>query len=239
MKDRPVKWLQDRPFLILLSVLVPMLVVYPIVRDYFDARILFDALFTFLFVTVFQVIYKKGSRRIFALVLGLLTVMGTWTNYVIPGLPVTPIAIGFHLLAAAFLALSVVTILQTIYAQTTLTGDSIYGAFCGYFLIGLAFGHLYCAVDTLVPESFRGPDGLPLQTRDEVHQRFLLTYFSLVTLTTVGYGDITPAQGAARGLAMVEAVIGQFYLVVLMAELIGIRISQTSSTPTKPPHIDP
>jgi hypothetical protein len=61
------------------------------------------------------------------------------------------------------------------------------------------------------------------------HAHFLLTYFSFVTLTTVGYGDITPAGDTARALAMIEAVAGQFYLAVLIAELVGKRLAQATS----------
>jgi hypothetical protein len=67
------------------------------------------------------------------------------------------------------------------------------------------------------------------QLAEEGRQRSVLTYFSFITLTTLGYGDITPGSGAARGLAMVEAIMGQFYIAVLVAELVGRRVSQTFS----------
>src|SRR5204863_7015600 len=101
------------------------------------------------------------------------------------------------------------------------SADSIYGAFCGYLLVGLIFGHLYRCLEALSPGSFHGNADFMAHVQDERYTHFLLVYFSFVTLTTVGYGDITPASEATRGLAVVEAVIGQFYLAVLIGELIG------------------
>ena len=54
---------------------------------------------------------------------------------------------------------------------------------------------------------------------------FHLSYFSLVTLTTLGYGDITPLSHGTRGLAVVEAIMGQFYIAVLIGDLIGKRVA--------------
>jgi hypothetical protein len=64
---------------------------------------------------------------------------------------------------------------------------------------------------------------------------FQLTYFSFVTLTTVGYGDITPAREGPRGLAVVEAMVGQFYVAVLLGELIGKRVSHALEDRPKGP----
>ena len=54
----------------------------------------------------------------------------------------------------------------------------------------------------------------------------LFDYFSLVTLTTMGYGDVTPVHGPARTFALIEAVFGQFYIAVLVAQLVGLRLAQ-------------
>lgn len=110
-----------------------------------------------------------------------------------------------------------------------MTSDTVCGALCGYVLVGVLFGHIYCAIESLLPGSFHGNGPVVEGLRDERSQHLLLTYFSLATLTTVAYGDIMPARGAARGLSVVEAVTGQFYLAVLIAELIGKRVSRSSS----------
>jgi voltage-gated potassium channel Kch len=90
------------------------------------------------------------------------------------------------------------------------------------------FGHLYCFFETAVPGSFEGHGTIPERLPQGERLFFLLGYFSMVTLTTVGYGDIIPATDAVRGLAAVEAVAGQFYIAVLIAELIGRRLVRRS-----------
>jgi hypothetical protein len=57
-------------------------------------------------------------------------------------------------------------------------------------------------------------------------QHFVLTYFSFTTLTSLGYGDITPSSDAARSLAVLESLFGQFFIAILIGELIGKRVSQ-------------
>jgi voltage-gated potassium channel Kch len=93
----------------------------------------------------------------------------------------------------------------------------------------LAFGHLYCLLDAIAPGSLRGNAEFAIELGDGETRFFRLTYFSLATLTTLGYGDFIPATDAARGLAVVEAILGQFYIAVLVAELIGRRVSQALS----------
>jgi voltage-gated potassium channel len=109
------------------------------------------------------------------------------------------------------------------------SAESICGALCGYMLLGLAFGHLYCILESITPGAFHGDAEFAIQLRDQSRRHFLLTYFSFATLTTVGYGDITPVRDSARGLSVVEAILGQLYLAVLIAELIGKRVAQALS----------
>jgi hypothetical protein len=136
------------------------------------------------------------------------------------------VAVALHVVATAFLGYSVVAIMKTVHKEEAVSADSVYGAFCSYLLVGLAFGHVYCLIETVFPGSFlfREPRAAP--AGGEQMEYFLLTYFSFVTLTTVGFGDITPAHAAARSLAVVEAVTGQFFIAILIAELIGKRVAQ-------------
>src|SRR5262249_45053124 len=149
------------------------------------------------------------------------TVTGLWTGYVLADLPRIPLIVFFHLTATLFFAFTVSVILQSIFKERTVSADSIYGAFCGYLLIGLSFGHVYCVLEVLSPGSFHGGGDFARRIQIEDWRFFDMTYYSLMTLTTVGYGDIIPGSQTARSLAASEAIIGQFYLAVLIAELIG------------------
>ncbi|EMI42269.1 potassium channel family protein [Rhodopirellula sp. SWK7] len=107
--------------------------------------------------------------------------------------------------------------------------NRIIGAVCIYFIIGLLFALLYSLLETFQPESF----SLSMYENDAAgHQdRFgQLLYFSNVTLTTLGYGDIQPVSRPARSFATLEALIGQLYLAIVIARLVGVHIANASRT---------
>jgi hypothetical protein len=207
------------------------LILCPVLQAAFDTQLVFDDLLSLVFVAAFAAVFTERSLRVPALLLGIPTLLGAWTGDVLPGLRRLPLAVGFHLVATAYLGLAITAILRAIHREERVSADSVYGAFCGYLLVGLAFGHLYSVLEAVAPGSFRLREDLATLVHDPGRRQFLLTYFSLVTLTTVGHGDITPGSDPARGLAAVEAVLGQFYIAVLIAELIGKRVAQTLSGP--------
>ncbi len=96
------------------------------------------------------------------------------------------------------------------------TTDVIIGALCVYFFLGIDFAYLYEMIDRLYPEAFAVTSG-------SVDSLF---YFSFMTLTTVGYGDITPVVDVARAVTVIEAVLGQVVLVAMVARLVGLQIAQ-------------
>jgi voltage-gated potassium channel len=220
-----------RKFLGLLIALVAFLVVYPVLRVLLGQRFIFDVLYTGIFLAAMPLIFTQRSRRRLAMWLGIPTLLGVWAGYVLPGMPRIPLMLAFHLVAALFLSFTVAEILTGIFREPSVSADSIYGAFCGYLLVGLIFGHLYCMIDGALPESFRGSELLSAQLQDGDRRRFLLNYFSFITLTTMGYGQITPQSDVVRGLVVVEAIAGQFYIAVLVAELIGKRVAQAIANP--------
>jgi len=96
----------------------------------------------------------------------------------------------------------------------------VIGAILLYIDVGIIFVALFCFVALLVPNAFNGLP--PLQ--DNLGVAGNLIYFSFVTLTTVGYGDIVPLHPVARGLANIEAIIGQLYPATLLARLVTLEI---------------
>jgi hypothetical protein len=101
------------------------------------------------------------------------------------------------------------------------TWHRVQGAVALYLILGLVFAHLY-GLHVLVPEAFAHvPPGLNAHA---VFYRGHLLYFSFETLTTTGYGDIVPLHPVARGLATLEAVIGQLYPATLLARLVSLEL---------------
>lgn len=135
-------------------------------------------------------------------------------------------AIVFHSLAAVFLALAVTVILKRIFQRQAIRTDEVIGAFCGYLLAAVAWGNAYALVYVLWPESFRVADVIAWRLDNWHLQRFFFNYFSIMTLTTGGYDDITPAGSPVYSLVWLESVFGQFYIAVVVAQLVGLKLAQ-------------
>ena len=119
-----------------------------------------------------------------------------------------------------FLGLS----LYLVWRQVLFTGqvdrNKIVGSICIYILLGMLWAFGYLIAEEVFPGSFNGLDHDVWQGNLEQ-----LIYYSMVTLTTVGYGDITPEQPVARFLAFMEGITGIFYTTILVASLIGVRLA--------------
>lgn len=99
--------------------------------------------------------------------------------------------------------------------------NKIVGAICIYLLMGLIWAMMYLFIAMLIPDAFNGIE------QHVWYDNFAnLTYYSYVTLTTLGYGDITPAVPIAQFLVYMEAVVGVFYMAILVASLIGVGINE-------------
>jgi len=125
------------------------------------------------------------------------------------------------LLEMSFCALSLVFALKYVLFGKRMDLNRIVGAICVYLLLGvlLALGNML--VYRFVPGSFNGIDASETSL-----EGFTLIYYSFVTMTTLGYGDITPDGALARVLAYLAAIAGQFYIAVLVAMVVGQFLSE-------------
>jgi len=113
------------------------------------------------------------------------------------------------------LLLLAVVVLVTVLRAGTITRRQLQGAVAAYLLIGLAWASAYSWIALQDPSAFNAPTG------GGSHQ---WTYYSFVTLTTMGYGDITPFAPAARSLAVAEALTGQLYVGIMIARLVSLEL---------------
>lgn len=111
-----------------------------------------------------------------------------------------------------FFVFVTITVFRNVMTERQITTDTIYGAVCVYFFIGITFGMVYEFLELIQPGSFASSSGTAW---------FDLHYYSFITLTTIGYGEITPVSKYARSLVLVEGVLGVFYLAVLVSRLVG------------------
>jgi voltage-gated potassium channel len=216
---------QHKYFMLLLT-LVGVLVWESSARRAVLGRVASDVSVTLVALAVFLVVFKGWRQRTVALVAAGLSTALNWSRYLpVPEGYRMPQTVAHHALMVVFLAFAVAVILTNIFESEGITGDEVLGTVCGYLLAAGMWANAYVVTETLVPGSFSpSPE---LKVFFSAHGRAaLLNYFSLVTLTTMGYGDITPARTPATVLAVLEAVFGQFYIAVVVAQLVGMRMTQ-------------
>lgn len=138
-----------------------------------------------------------------------------------------------------FLLLSFVTwsTLRGVLKQKEVTSETISMSISVYLLLGFTWALLYVVIYIVQPGAF-SIAGLaapaPGHPADVQPMFPILGYFSLITLSTVGYGDITPLTLQARFIAAAEGIAGQFYLAILVARLVGMQMSQSASPSSGP-----
>lgn len=131
------------------------------------------------------------------------------------------------LLFFGFIALSQ---LGNLLKHKDITGETISLSISIYLLLGLTWGLLYIFIFMVQPHAFSFGTGPEPTIGVDPHTFSVLVYFSLTTIATIGYGDITPLTLQARYAAVAEGIFGQFYLAVLVARLVGMHMSQRASS---------
>jgi hypothetical protein len=130
----------------------------------------------------------------------------------------------------SFIAFVAWSQLRSVMRQKEITGETISSSASVYLLFGLAWGLLYAVIFQFQPGAF-GFGAAPQPDRHQVFEIFV--YFSLTTLSTIGFGDITPISVQARYAAVAEGITGQFYLAILVARLVGMQMSRAASGPPR------
>jgi voltage-gated potassium channel Kch len=123
------------------------------------------------------------------------------------------------LLLCFFIWMTWLVVRQVLFTGS-ITSNDIIGAICIYLLLGLIWAMLYLFIAEAVPGAFNG-----LSQASWLDNFGTAVYFSFVTITTLGYGDISPVLPLARFLVYMEAIVGVFYMAILVASLIGVRMS--------------
>jgi hypothetical protein len=195
-----------------------MLILAPLAEEFIHIRMLMDIFWSAVFIGVIYAVSHKKHHILIALLLALPMLGSIWSRYFVK---LSALEVMGGLCGAAFFIFAIIQILIFIYSQKKVTRDLIVGAAIVYLLMALAWSFIYGVLESLHPGSFSIPEIQGISTS----RHFL--YYSFVTITTLGYGDITPVTSLARSLCVLEAVIGQLYLVVQVAWLVGVHVSQS------------
>lgn len=124
-----------------------------------------------------------------------------------------------------FLVWVLVAVLREVFRPSTAERDAVIGALCGFLLILFAFARMHGLLEALHPGSYGMQASAPA-THGSARVIATFQYFSTITMTTVGYGDIVPLTPAARFTTGAEAILGQLYIAVVIAALVGRAASR-------------
>jgi hypothetical protein len=144
-----------------------------------------------------------------------------------------------HLCGTLFLFGAAALVVRHLFRAPAITRDSIAGAVCGYLFLGLGWAVLYSLIETFQPHCFEVDPSLRISGADSPLPPYVLTYYSFVTLTTIGYGEIVPSAATTQTLAWMEAIAGQFYLAVIVASLVSMlgRRGQSADSHNSAPNV--
>ncbi|WP_157199876.1 potassium channel family protein [Methanogenium cariaci] len=212
-------------FLFLLTALVVLIFFYPFVEEFDQNGYIFPVLMNIiLFLALYAVIDRNRHFRI-AFILLLPAICMLWARAIFGMRP--EVIIGSALTSALFFSVIIAIIVHRILTTRHVNRDTIYGAVCVYLLIGLLWASMYATAAEMSATAFSyTPAIMPAGE----HLTFgNLLYFSFITLTTTGYGDIIPTMRVTQSLAMVEAITGVIFLAVFVSRLVGIVGWNTAS----------
>ncbi len=222
----------ERRFSVLLVILVVLLGGPPVLLGFGLSAGWFDGFVSLLMLAAILSLCFDRRQRLFALLLGIPTVILTLGGHAFSGSVSLSVLFAGHLCGILFLFGSAGLIVRSLFNSRSLTFDGIFGSVCGYLFLGLAWAMSYSMIESFQPGSFQIAPSL--RTSEEQPQPYVLTYYSFVTLTTVGYGDVTPTFPATRTLAWIEAMTGQFYLAIIVAGLVSLLVARTGKAPPGP-----
>jgi len=229
--------LRQRKFMLLLVSLLLLAVLHPVTEGRFIGGRTYDALFSVFLMTA---IFTASQRRwpfLFALTVGTPAIVLTWVaEWAAVASPewYDALVLARQIAYLMFLVFAVLDVLRHVLRAEQVTADKLCGAVCVYLLLGITWANIYSIAEHVQPGSFALAGNVVSDNgagnRDVFSQ---LTYYSFVTLTTLGYGDVTPASTAARTFSWLEALVGQIYLAVLLARLVGLHIIHTTPEPNE------
>lgn len=209
---------RSHPYAALLFAELGLILFYPFLVNIGYHDELFRLLAVIIFCTSLYAVMGRGRITTIAFILGFPAIVVRLVRLV-EHRPLFRLTDEF--LGLTFLVFVTSVLVWSILSNPSVTGDTLAGAVAAYLLIGITFGVAYMIIHGLIPGSFRDSvePGRQFTPAD-------FTFFSFVTLTTVGYGDIVPWASHARSLAIIESVIGIMYPALLISRLVGLRNSK-------------
>ena len=204
----------------LLTGILISLIAGSVFQEFTDRSLSFITSLAFSATLIVGIWSLTGSRKIFMIGMALVIMDVILTTFSL--FRPSPVIDTLSLLTAlAFCSMSLVIALRHVLFGHRMDLNRLIGGICVYLLLGVAISILNMFIYRFIPGSFKG---IPEFTSGA--NGIDLIYYSFITMTTLGYGDITPAGPIARVLAYLAAIAGQFYIAILVGTLVGMYLSQ-------------
>ncbi len=217
MNATPKSWFRRYPAAQFLVALVLALVSSPFTEEHKDGDLIEAVRLTVVLVSGLVAVGGRRHVLVWGIVLATPALVGKWANHWQPTLVPDWM---FLVPAVLFVLLLFAQLLRFILRAPRVNSEVLCAGVAGYLLLGMLWAFAYLLVARLSVDAFAFTAGPPAS---HLMKGFTAVYFSFITLCTVGYGDIVPASGAARMLAMMEAMTGTFYMAVLIARLVSLH----------------
>ncbi len=231
------QWLltiQSYRHLVLLVSIFVMFFAQLVVHGFVGGQIIYDILVTIVMMIVLFVVFQRKHERYWALAIAVPGILTRWGAHGVPADYQWMVHLGHQALIVIFFAFAVGVILRGIYAERVITVDHLVGTVCGYILAGAAFGNCYQITEFMLPGSFDIVPRAAWQLQHEHSRSFLFTSFSLATMTGATFNDMTPIRPAMGSLVWMEVLFGQFYLAVVVAQLVSLKLTQVAEPVEEP-----
>jgi len=207
-------------FFYLLIALLVLLIVIPLADDLdlVSAPLVRGLVFSCLLII--GVWSLRDSGRYFTVGIAFV-IVGVVLNVLAINIPVQVLQHASILALIGFMLVAIAYTMKQVAIGSEINANRIVGAVCVYLLLGVIWAMAYTIIEVVSPGSFAG-----FSPMDDLGWDSEWLYFSFVTMTTLGYGDILPVSATARGFAYMQAIVGQFYIAVLVAGLVGAYVSK-------------
>lgn len=205
----------------LLIALALLFFFFPFVEEVKDGDVIVSILLSLVLLSAVLAVADRKRVFFIAVVLAIPAIAGRWINHFRPDLVPSPVFLTAGLVLIAFV---VANLLHFVLRAPSVNVEVLCASISAYLMLGLLWTVAYWLVDQLTPGAFAFNGNAERQSI----RGFNAFYFSFVTLSTVGYGDITPVSKVARMLAAMEAMTGLLYVAVLIARLVALYSSPKS-----------
>jgi hypothetical protein len=203
------------PCTYLLLALIALILFFPYARGVGTGRILLGTLFSLVLIGGAYAIGRNRRTLVVGFAMAVLAIALQWAAILSADETLFRLA---GIVYSIFLVLTIGDVLRYLLKKGPVTADKLHGALAGYIMIATLWAFIYALVEAFTPGSF----SFPQVNANDPHALFRMLYFSFTTLTTVGYGDITPITDQARSFVMIEEFVGVFFVGILIARLAGI-----------------